>query len=237
MICRNCGVELEDSIRACPLCGEPTIDERPGTSSPSFTYGERYPSSLTPVQMSQPQKKFTWEIVSIILLSGAMATFVVDFIINRRIIWSEYPVAICLTIFCYLSLFAFWNQSTLLKMAGGLLLSSLSLVILDAVTGRLRWSIRLAIPLLLISNLIVSALIAVIRQSRNKGINLIAYVFLGAALLCIAIEGILSLFETGWLQWQWSVIVAACIMPVVVVLLFVNFRLKRGRSLKKTFHV
>lgn len=237
MICKNCGVELEASVQTCPLCGEPTTGEKLNTSNPPSTYDKHFSSPLAPVQMSQPQKKFTWEIVSIILLSGAIATFVVDFILNRRITWSEYPVAICLTIFCYLSLFAFWNQSTLLKMAGGFLLSSLGLALLDAVTGGLQWSIWLAIPLLVITNLIVSVLIAVIRQSRYKGINLIAYIFLGAAMLCIAIDGILSFFVTGWVQWQWSVIVAACIMPVVVVLLFVHFRLKRGRSLKKTFHV
>ncbi|ANE50927.1 DUF6320 domain-containing protein [Flavisolibacter tropicus] len=237
MICKNCGVQLEETMQTCPLCGESAIGEKPSTSTFSLSYGKRHPSHLAAVQMSPPQKKFTWEIVSIILLSGALTTFVVDFILNRRITWSEYPLAICLTIFCYLSLFAFWNQPTLLKMTGGLLLASLCLVILDAVTGGLHWSVRLGIPLLLISNLIASALIVITRRSRYKGINLIAYIFLGVALICIAIEGVLSFFEMGWAQWHWSVIVAACIIPVVGVLLFVHFRLKEGRSLEKTFHV
>jgi hypothetical protein len=232
MICKNCGVELEDDMLVCPLCGQPVNSNAPANTRAAYgkqTYGYR--------EMSKPQKKFTWEIVSLILLSAAIATFVVDFIISRRITWSEFPAAICLTIFCYVSLFAFWNQTTLVDMAGGFILSSLCLVILDLFTAGIQWSVKLAIPLLFISNVVTAALIAVIRQARYKGINLIAYIFLGAAVLCVFIDGILSFFKTGLFQIEWSVIVIACTIPVVIVLLFVHFRLKKGRSLEKTFHV
>jgi hypothetical protein len=62
MICKNCGVELEDDMMACPLCREPVNGNDPvNTQVPYGTqtfqgYGE----------MSKPQKKFTWEIISII---------------------------------------------------------------------------------------------------------------------------------------------------------------------------
>jgi hypothetical protein len=187
--------------------------------------------------MSRPQKKFTWEIVSIILLSAAVTTFIVNFIINHQITWSEYPIAIDLTIFCYVSLFAFCNWSTLLQMTGGLILSSLCLLALDALTGGIQWSAALGIPLLFASNGIIALLLIVIRSSKVKGLNLIGYAFLGAAALCVLTDGIVSKFKTGLFQIKWSVIVTACTIPVVVVLLFVHFRLKRGRSLKKTFHL
>jgi hypothetical protein len=237
MYCKNCGVELEDNMLICPLCGEPVDNNNYAGKVPvsSSAKGKQFQYHHT--EMTRPQKKFTWEIVSITLLSAVIATFIIDFIISHRISWSEYPVAVCLTIFCYVSLFAFWDQRMIIKMSGGFILSSLSLIILDALTGSINWSARLGIPLLFVSNLIAAALIGIIRISKYKGINLVAYVFLGAALLCICIEGILSFFETGFLRFDWSVIVAACIIPVVIVLLFVHFRLKKGRNLEKTFHV
>jgi hypothetical protein len=232
-VCKNCGVELEVGMQHCPLCGE-AIEGKgnlyvpmPGRQQ-AFQYGGT---------MSQPQKKFTWEIISIILLSGIIATFIIDFIINKRITWSEYPVAISLVIFSYLSLFAFWHQRSIIQMAGSFILSSIFLFILDVLTGGVRWSIKLGIPLLLAGNLIVAVLTIVVRRSKYKGINLIAYAFLGAALLCICVEGILSIFKTGAWHFEWSVIVAGCIVPVFIVLLFVHLRLKKGRSLEKTFHV
>jgi hypothetical protein len=234
MYCKFCGVELEDDMRVCPLCGEP-VNAPADVATPTPEYGSdaifRYN------KMSRPQKKFTWEIVSIILLSAAVTTFMVNFIINHQITWSEYPIAIDLTIFCYVSLFAFCNQSTLIQMTGGLILSSLCLLGLDALTGGIQWSAALGIPLLFASNGIVALLVIVIRRSKVKGLNLIGYTFLGAATLCVLTDGIISKFKTGLFQMKWSVIVTACTIPVVVVLLFVHFRLKRGRSLKKTFHL
>src|SRR5688572_12024894 len=116
-ICKNCGVELESDMKYCPLCrvhvsnmGSGKITDTEG--QPEFNRS-----------MTQPQKKFTWEIISIILLSGLVANFIIDFIINRRITWSEYPVAISLVIFSYVSLFAFWDQKTIIQIAGSFILS------------------------------------------------------------------------------------------------------------------
>jgi len=232
IICKNCGVELEHDMLTCPLCGESVAasgntrqDEL--NKEPEFHYDK----------MSQPQRKFTWEIVSLILFSGAIATFVVDFIINRFITWSELPVAISLTIFCYVSLFAFWHRNIIIQMAIGFCLSSLCLVILDALTSGIQWSIKLGMPLLFTGNLVITILLTVIRKSKTKGINLIAYAFLSAALLCICADGALSFLKTGSVHLTWSVIVAGCTFPVVFVLLVVHFRLKKGTSLEKTFHV
>jgi hypothetical protein len=198
---------------------------------------DRQPSPFSGRGMSQPQKKFTWEIVSLILISGIMTTIIIDYIINKGITWSEYPAAISLIIFFYVSIFAFWQQKTIIQMAAGFIVASFFLILLDRVTGNTRWSVRLGIPLLFASNLVVAALFTVIRFSKHKGINLIAYAFLGASILCICIDGILSFFKTGAIGLYWSVIVAGCIIPVVLLLLFLYFRLRKGRSLEKTFHV
>lgn len=237
MYCSTCGVELEDNIQDCPLCGEPVVSNVSANDAGRSSSAKFHESLFVPKKMSQPQKQFTWEIVSLTLLSGAIATFVVDFILNNSITWSEYPIAISLSIFCYVSLFAFSGQTTLTKITGGFVLSSICLVLLDAFTGAMNWSVGLGIPLLFISNLVVMIFITVIRRSRYKGINLIAYGFVGSALICISIEGILSVFKKGHFNFLWSIIVSACIVPIVVVLLFVHFKLKKGRSLEKTFHV
>ncbi|MVT40151.1 hypothetical protein GO495_06125 [Chitinophaga oryziterrae] len=235
MRCNNCGVELEDDMQICPLCKTPVSDALtvPASSMP----GADIHSLLTPERMTHPQKKFTWEIVSLILLCSAITTLLVNFIINKSITWSEYPVEICCIIFCYISLFAFSDQSRFVKMMLGLILSSFCIVILDAITTGIQWSIVFGIPLLVISNVVTGGLIFAYRKARYKGINLIAYTFLGAALLCLFIEGLLSVYQHHVLRFNWSIIVAACVLPVVIVLLFVHFRLKRGRSLEKTFHV
>lgn len=235
--CENCGVQLENNMQSCPLCGElvagdhQTLSKQPAASTiqPFAPYSHR--------RMDQPQKRFTWEIISIILLSGVIAMIIIDFAMNRRITWSEYLAAICLTIFSYISLFAFWNQRIIIDIAGGFIASCICILLLDALIGSFNWAIKLGIPLLFASNVVIATLLAAIQISRHKGINLIAYSFIAAALLCICIEGILSYFINYSIHLWWSLIVTACIIPIVLVLLFLHFRLQRGHSLRKTFHV
>lgn len=233
MYCKNCGVELEDEMPACPLCGKPVGED--ATDTNVRAYGT-LPVNLHKA-LSKTQKKFAWDIVSIILFAGTAAAFIVDFIISRRITWSEYTTAIGLTIFCYVSVFAFWDQRTFIRLAGGFVLSAICLLILDVVTGGIDWSTRLAVPLLFISTLITALFINIIQVAKYKGINLIAYAFLGAGILCMCIEGIISVYRSGSLAFNWGIIVSVCILPVSIVLLFVHFRLRKGQSLRKTFHV
>ncbi|HYH56482.1 MAG TPA: DUF6320 domain-containing protein [Anseongella sp.] len=234
--CHNCGVELEESMQACPLCGEPAggpaneINPKRDLTGP--------PPGAPPVRkMTRQQRTFAWEIVSIVLLSAIIGTLLVNFIINKRITWAEYPVAVCLVIFSYVSLFAFWSQRILLEMAGGFIASSVFLLMLDAFTGGIDWTLKTAIPILLVANLIAAALMHLIRRSRYRGVNLLAYIFIGGALLCVAIESILSFFRYRSLSLSWSMVVALCVLLVSLILLFVHFRLKKGRDLEKTFHI
>ena len=231
MICNNCGVELEENMVSCPLCGAPA-----GTTAPAGTLQYPQVADLSG-KITPRQKKLTWEIVSLVLLCGSVATFIVDFVLNRRMSWSELPVAICLAIFSYVSLFAFSRRNTFGKISLSCLLSALAFVLLDAYTGGIKWSIGMGIPLLVVSNITVLVMILVVRKTVYKGINLIAYGFIGATCLCVAIEGILVVYNTNRLLLHWSVLVAVCLLPVIAVLLFVHTRLKKGRSLEKTFHI
>jgi len=233
IVCKNCGVELDDDVQHCPLCGELVAGDGSIVSSPqSHQWPLPYPGEMTP-----PQKKLTWEIVSVVLLSVIMATLLIDYILNRQVTWSEYPVAVSLTAFAYVSLFAFSRQRIGVRMAGGFLLGSIFMIVLDALTAGVGWSTGLGVPLLLAANVVTGVLILSIRKSKYRGLNLVAYFVVAAAMLTVFLEGILSRFRSGTFEVDWSVIVAGCAMPVVLVLLFLHFRLKKGSHLERTFHV
>lgn len=231
MFCKNCGVELEPDMEVCPLCGEPL------QGAPRHTPASALQTDYLTTPPGKTQRKFTWEIISIILGSGILAACIVDVITSGRITWSEYMMSAGLVIFCYTSVLSLWNKNILIELAGGFLLSAVCLLVLDWVTGGINWALRLAVPLLLSITVIGIAFIHIIRIAGYKGINLIAYAFLGAALICFCTEGVLSCYRNGVWHFSWSAIVAACVVPVVVILLFVHFRLRKGRNLRRTFHL
>ena len=226
-------------MNRCPLCGAwPSDHDRAdgGSTETDMAKSAADHQSFNQ-QMTGQQRKLTWEIIFIIILSVIITTLLINFIINNHITWAEYPVAVCLVIFSYVSLFAFWYQNMFLRLSGAFVISSLLLLFLDLFTDGMNWAHKIAVPILFIANFLAFALLQLFRSSTNKGINLIAYSFIAGGLLCIFIDGILSFYRDRQIRLSWSLIVGMCSLLVSIVLIFVHFRLRKGRNLEKTFHV
>lgn len=232
IICKNCGVELEPDMKFCPLCEEPAINGFKERIAEEKFYKESGQKT-----MSQPQRKATWEMVFFILILITIITSLLNYILNKEISWSQYPVAVCMIVFSYITFFAFLHTRIEIQFFFGFISASVLLLILDLITGGKNWSASLAIPLLLFTNIVVIALLEIISISKQRGINIIAYSFLAAALLCLSTEGVTDLYINKQINLVWSLIVFACVLPISLVLLFMHFRLKKGNDLNKTFHV
>ncbi|MDQ4141296.1 MAG: hypothetical protein M3142_12335, partial [Bacteroidota bacterium] len=108
VICKNCGVALDDEMLNCPLCGSPVHSQATNSSEKwesglvEGTFFSPYSSQKSKVR----RRKITWEVVSIVLLSIGIATSTINWLINKQISWSEYPVSVCLIVFSYISVFA-----------------------------------------------------------------------------------------------------------------------------------
>ena len=236
VICKNCGVELEPDMQVCPLCEEPvSVGLEKETEKPVEITNLKKPFDTR--AMSRPQKKATWELVSIILVMSIIVTTLIDYIISKKITWSEYPVAICLIVFSYISVFAFVDKRRKYQLIWAFVIASALIFVLDAVTGGPEWALFLGIPLLFVSNAVFAILVTVIRRSKQRGVNLIAYYFLAAALLVLGVEIITDQYLYAQIRLVWSLIVCACTIPIAAVLFFMHYRLKKGRDLNKTFHI
>jgi|SRR6056297_168177 len=238
--CNYCGVELENNMNFCPLCGEPVINK----NSDSLEYievrkKEQEKSALTSYQkLTKMQKrKLFWQISGIILLSGIVVTFLIDFIGNQTISWSKYSIAVCTILFLNTTMISFWYHRLFLLFLGSFLTTSSLLVLLDLFNGSVDWGVKLGIPLLFAAYVIVFILIGMIKAARQHGLNIIAYCLLAAGLLSICTEGIISLQVMNKFQVEWSIIVMASVLPVAVLLLFIHHRLKKVTDLKRFFHI
>lgn len=236
--CINCGVELERSMNFCPLCGEPVLDEDSNnTEYIKVRLKER--RELTDFQRltSDQKRKLFWEISGIILISGIIITLIIDFLSDHSLSWSKYPLAICSILFINITLISFFYQNHFFVLSGSFISSSTLLILLDLFTGELNWGISLGIPLLFGAYFVVYVLIILIKRSKNKGMNIIAYSLLATGLLSIVTEAFISKYRIKELHLEWSLIVMASILPIAGLLLYLHFRLRRGRDLTRFFHI
>jgi hypothetical protein len=103
--------------------------------------------------------------------------------------------------------------------------------------GRLSWFVVPALPLAVFLILFIALIILFSRLTRHKGLNIIAAVSVAIAIYIVVIDVCISWIEHRTFSPSWSIVVASAILPFALFLLYFHYRLKRGTSLRKFFHL
>ena len=230
-ICRGCGVQLDDDIKACPLCETPATRGEMSRTIPLPVIREE----TVKAEKKNVLQQILWQITAVLLLSAIVATLIINLSIHGRITWSIYPISICLMVFSYASLIALWRTKMFFQIVGGWIISSIVLVVIHS-NIQDEWPLKLALPLLSAINAVGLVLHFILIRLTARGLNVLAIFFVLIAILCLFIEGIVSFYFKGSATLQWSIIVAACLLPVTAAILFMYFRTRNNAELQKIFH-
>ncbi len=238
--CPNCGVESEENANFCSLCGELLLDGN--SESQMFNKSGRIGREekiLTDYQrLSGLQKrKIFWKISGLVLFSSIILTLLIDYVGNSTISWSRYPATISLVLFINFTLNTFLHNKWL-PLAGLSFLSLLSLFILfDIYAEETGWKTELGIIVLFAGYLTVFTLIYIIRNSKQKGLNVIAYSLFTAGILSVCTESLISIYRSGTIHPGWSLIVVVSAILISLLLLYIHYRLKKATDLRRFFHI
>ena len=231
--CTNCGVELDDDLKSCPLCGfkvgNTTLPESGGQSG-------YYPSDIIQLHKEETGKHI-WELSGIISFSGIIVCTIVDLVIHKGLSWSLYADT---------SIFAVWICISLILLAfkkyfiivPGLLITVLAMLLLfNLFSPPVNWFIGIALPVKIALFISVSIIIVLWKVAHFRGFNILAIAFLILSGFCIVTEVFIDKYISGKVDIRWSAIVAVSIFPIALVLLFVHYRMQKGKRLDSYFHV
>jgi hypothetical protein len=231
--CANCGVELDNDLLSCPLCGF-----KVGNTSMTehCDQSEYYPSDIIQLHKEETGRHL-WELSGIISFSGIIVCSIVDLVIHKRLTWSLYADT---------SIFASWISISLILLAfkkyyifvPGLLITVLAtLFLFNLFSPPLNWFLGIALPVTIALFISVSVIILLWRVVHFRGFNILAIAFLVLSGFCLVTEVFIDKFIAGRVDIRWSAIVAVSILPIVLVLLFAHYRMKKGNRLDSYFHV
>jgi|LZCG01.1.fsa_nt_gb hypothetical protein len=239
-ICSHCGVELENHMNYCPVCGAiATKKEKKNLENIEVVKKENEPLPKTDYQKLtlRERRKLTLEITGLILLSGIFITVVIDFITAHAITWSRYPLALSIVVFINIALTSFLYNYTLPATALSWISTTVVLLLLAHFTTNISWLPQLVIPIIFSAYLIVSVMIIIIKNLKKHGLNIIGLGLLAAGFLCVSIEITISLYAQKPINPEWSLIVFTGVTPGAVLLFFLHHRLKKKTDLKRFFHI
>lgn len=237
-ICQQCGVECEENANFCSLCGAALFQQN-NLEADELALQIRDRKVLNNYRKLTPMQrwKIFWEIAGMILFAGMFISLTINLVTNQAVTWAKYVVTVGLLIFINITLLSFLQRRVLLLHLLSFLSTTVFITVLDMLLELPGSITSLGIPLLLAAYFIVYVLIQLEKRTKQKGLNLIAYILLALGILCMCTDGIISIYTAGVLTVSWSLTVMVSAILIAALLLYVHHRLKKVTDLKRFFHI
>ncbi len=249
-ICRSCGVEVDQGLAACPLCGACLEGADPASQAPaaqapdarSGAAGAPFPpasGSARPQLDKPPAALRRWLVEAVTILAGAAAivVFAADFAYRMHLTWSVYPLAAIGFLWVSALAAIAMARRVLLWLACQTLALLAFLYGLDALTAGRPWFAGLALPAALLAVVLAAATVAAARGRAGAPLSATALGLLAVGLYLLGLEQILNRYAARVTAPGWSLVAFGCILPVVLVLLFLRRSLRSRPELRKLFHL
>jgi hypothetical protein len=231
--CINCGVELDEGLSSCPLCGFNIGNEE---YAEPIKKPEFFPSDIILLHKKETRIHL-WELSAIISFSGIIVCSIVDLVIMKKFTWSQYADTsiVASWLILSLSLLAFRKYYIILP---GFLITILTMLFLfDLFSPPVDWFFGLGLPVTATLFISSSFVLILWKFAHFKGFNILAFAFFILSGFCVITEMFIDKYLFKAVDIRWSAIVAVSILPIALILLFVHYRMRKGNRLDSYFHV
>src|SRR4030042_1875726 len=230
-ICVNCGIELDNGLRICPLCGKD-----PGNKGEQEHISSNYPSGIIQLQRKE-NRRYLWELSGIIAFSGIAVCTIVDLLTSKGLRWSLFSDVSISAAWIILSLFLSSYKRPFIPVASLMLTIIAALFFIDLIATGPEWFFPVGLPVTIAAFIALGAIIILYSAAHFRGLNIIAASLMILSGFCIISEMILDEYLDGFVDLRWSLIAAISILPVALVFFFYHYRLKKGNRLDSFFHI
>jgi len=227
--CPNCGVEVDNGVEKCPLCGFeiPVLDED------EVQKFKKYPEKLDRYPKSYRRKrKIFMSYYSLMVFVLSTIFIIEDFVFTGSITWSKYVVVPILSTIYFLK-FVFGLTKGYHR---GLLTTHLDvfamIFLLDIFDGKINFSLTLALPLLIVIYIGIEVFYFIFKKTTKFGLDSVAFILMFFAFLLISLEFIIELNVYSKIDLDWSLIATFQLIPVAFFIILLHHRTTENFNLK-----
>ncbi len=211
--CVNCGVELDSSLKSCPLCHTPVLHpgELEKVNAPS-------PYPMEKGQVETVKRKDLGILLTVVLLAASIGCALLNLFVFTGTLWSLLIIGICIILFVlFISL-----------LLDGIAIGGY-LYMITYLTSSPRWFWELAVPIVALATILAELLTLCIRKLPVSIIATALYIFAEAAILCVGIELFIDRYFGSPLSLSWSAIVLT-VCGIIVIALITLLSVRRLRD-------
>ncbi|MEG1997464.1 MAG: zinc ribbon domain-containing protein [Clostridiales bacterium] len=213
--CVNCGVELAESEKFCPLCGvavnNPRSPWKEVNSSP-------YPPTLE-LLMRRVDRRYMAVLISVFLLIPVCITILCDLLGGGGLSWSIYVLGAAVILMVWFVLPLYCNRYRRLTFLALDCLVVIGYLWAIAWNGRQGWFYPVALPIAVTVSVLQWGMAYYFRKGKGKLLlQRIALTLIAAAIVSMVVELVVDLYCMGTILFNWSpyVLIPCLILAVAL---------------------
>lgn len=223
--CVNCGVELDETAKACALCNTPVYN-------PMAVKNEK---QITPYPTEKGQvEKVKRKDLGILLTTVVLATAITCAMLNAFVFpgprWSLAVIGVCGILWVMMVPFVIYTKQTIYV---SLLYDGAAVVVylylLTFLADRNEWFFGLGLPIVLLVTVLVEIFTFAVRRLPKSILTVSLYFFTTLGALCTGLEILIDRYMWDKVELRWSAVVLV-ICVVVDIALVTMLSLRRLRN-------
>lgn len=230
--CVNCGVELDSTLEACPLCNTPVINPNEIPYRKSIT-----PFPVEKGQVEEVKRKDLAILFSILLATIAVTCGLLNFLVFDVTKWSFLVIGVCMLLWVmFVPLFWDIKKNVYVALFCDGVALALYLYMITFVTSSMDWFLRLALPIAVLITVVAELLAVCIRKIPRSFLTNLLFFFVTIAVLCVGIELLIDNFLgiRLWLTWSAVVLTVCMIISIMLITMLSHKRIRN--AVRKRLH-
>lgn len=230
--CVNCGVELHETAKACPLCNTPVYNPNEIKKAEAPT---PYPTEKGQVEVVKRKD------LGILLSTVMIATSVTCGLLNALVFtgprWSLAVIGVCGIVWVIMiPLVIYIKQSIYVSFLYDGVAVAVYLYLLTLMMDRDDWFFGLGLPIVVLVTVLVEAFTFSVRKLPKSILTVSLYFFTTLALMCAGLEILIDRYLSGEISLAWSaVVVTVCVIVDIALITMLSLRRLRN-AVRRRLH-
>lgn len=230
--CVNCGVELEASLRECPLCHTPVVNPKEA--------GKTVPPSPYPTDMGQVEevkRKDLGILLSVVLSATAVTCLLLNLLVFNRSLWSLLVIGICICLFVFTFPMVYYRKMppSLSLLADGAAVA-VYLYMIAYLTPSTAWFWQLGLPIVLLVILNTEIFTFLARLVPFSLLSGALCLFIEIPLFCAALEVMIRRMLSAPIRLTWSAVVLTVCVIIDVALITILVKKRLRNEVRRRLH-
>lgn len=222
--CVNCGVELEDSLKECPLCHTPVINPRKSN--------KEFPPSPYPTDKGQVEvvkRKDLGILVSVVLSATGLTCLLLNLLVFDSSLWSLAVIGSCMCLFVFSFPAIFYSKTPIyLSLLADGVSVAIYLFLITYLTDSNEWFWQLGLPIVLLLTLQAEVFPFLSRFTHITVLSGALCIFVDIPVFCVSLELLIRrlLGLTPGLSWSAVVLTVCVIIDFALITILAKKRLR-----------